>query len=184
METYAIEQATLRARLLGATAGFPADEIEDARQELLLDFLRRSPRFDGERGDWGGFVRGVMRHQTTVLVTRRCRRARHEFLPGDQAALDDDQPGDFLENMAVDRSADGIDLSIDVRRVLRQLPDHLRTLAHLLPQMSIMEISVTTGKSRSRVYQMVRQIREAFASAGLRPGSVRNVTAIHEEAPQ
>ncbi len=49
-ESYLIEQASLRARLLGASAGCRPDAVEDARQELLLDFLKRSLKFNSERG--------------------------------------------------------------------------------------------------------------------------------------
>lgn len=45
-ELYITEQALLRAKLLSLTAGFSADEVDDAQQDLLLDYLRRSARFD------------------------------------------------------------------------------------------------------------------------------------------
>jgi DNA-directed RNA polymerase specialized sigma24 family protein len=170
MEGYALEHASLRARLLRATAGFSTDEIEDARQELLIDCVRRAPNFDSKRGDWGGFVRGVMRNQATVLVIRRQRRVRHEVLAGNLEP-ECESPRDFFQIAAHDDEADGLDLSLDVRRVLGQLPDHLRTLAYLVPQMRVTEICAVTGKSRSRVYQMIGQIRAAFIEAGLGPRS-------------
>lgn len=169
-EVYAVEQATLRARLLAATAGFSSDEVDDARQELLLDYLRRLPKFDSRRGDWGGFVRGVMRNQATVLITRRCRRIRREILAGDLFEPDYDNPGEFLETIVGDAAA-GLDLALDVQRALKQLPDPLQRLAYLVSTLPITEVCSTTGKSRSRVYQMIRQIRSAFTEVGLGPRS-------------
>ncbi len=169
MEAYAIEQAAMRAGLLSLTARFLPQEIEDARQELLLDCLRRSTKFDSTRGDWPGFVRGVMRNQATVLVTRRSRRVRHEVLAADLANPDHEDHGEPLDAVGGATPLDDPSVSVDVRRVLAGLPDHLRSLADLLPQMAITEICVVTGKSRSRVYQMIGELRMAFIEAGLGP---------------
>lgn len=169
VDPYAIEHASLRARLLSITAGFPPDAIEDARQDLLLDYLRRLPKYDGARGGRDGFVRGVMRNHATVLITRRHRRVRWETLAGDLPASDGDNPGEFLETIASDDAGARLDIRLDVQRVLRQLPDPLQRLAYLLPHLQIAEVCSTLGKSRSRVYQMIRQIRSAFIDADLGP---------------
>jgi len=173
-ESYIIGQASLRARLLCATAGFRPDEIDDARQELLLDYLRRLPKFDSGRGDWDGFVRGVMRNQTAVLVARRHRRVRHEVLAGDLGDSESEGPDGevFGDGCRRDEWA-GLDASIDVRRVVRRLPGHLQTLAYLLTESSISEIILATGRSRSTIYKLRRQLREAFVRAGLNPHTMR-----------
>jgi hypothetical protein len=169
VDPYVIEHASLRARLLSATAGFPADAIEDARQDLLLDYLRRSPKYDSTRGDRDGFVRGVMRNHATVLIARRARRVRHEVLAGDLREPDLDSPTDVLEIVHCGDPTIGLHLSLDVQRVLVQLPRHLQSLASLLPDMPIGEICLAISKSRSRAYQMIRQIRTALVEAGLEP---------------
>jgi hypothetical protein len=63
----------------------------------------------------------------------------------------------------------GLQMSIDVQRVLNGLPPQLQNLALLLSELPMLEAGAKTGKSRSRVYQMTRQLRDAFARAGLRP---------------
>ncbi len=170
-DSYITEQASLRAKLLSLTAGFSADEVDDARQDLLLDYLRRSARFDQGRGEWAGFVRGVMRNQATVLFTRRHRRCGREILAGDVCGPDSDGANAFLEQLSFADPTDGFDLSLDVRRVLSRLPHDLRVLAVLLVQMTISEACIATGKSRSRVYQLIGQLRAAFLDAGLGPSS-------------
>lgn len=166
-ESYIIEQASLRGRLLSVTAGFPRDEIEDARQDLLLDFLRRAPKFDSTRGDWDGFVRGLMRHRATVLIARRQRRVRREILAGDLLEPGCDGSGDPLDSIVGEDPASGFNISLDVQRVLGYLPAQLQVLAYLLPDLPIGEICAATGKSRSRLYQLIRQLRVAFTEAGL-----------------
>ncbi len=171
MESYALDQASLRAGLLGFTAGFPPHEIDDARQDLLLDCVRRSSRFDPARGDWPGFVRGVTRNQASVLVLRRRRRVRHEVLASDLVEPDADGPVEFFDRVTASGSVDGLNTSLDVRRVLDRLPDRLREVALLLPHMTVVEVCAATGKSRSGVYQLIRQIRDAFVRAGFQaPG--------------
>jgi hypothetical protein len=64
---------------------------------------------------------------------------------------------------------DALHLSLDVRQVVESLPAHLQSLAVLLVQMPVQDVCRHTGKSRSRVYQMTRQIRGAFVRAGVSP---------------
>jgi RNA polymerase sigma-70 factor (ECF subfamily) len=168
IEPYAIEHASFRARLLILTAGFPTETVEDVRQDLLLDYLRRLPKYDGTRGDHRGFVRGVMRNHTTVLIARRSRRVRHEVLSDDLLKSDSANSTDLLD-MGGDDPTVALHLSMDVERVLRQLPYHLQNLAALVSYMPIAEICDTLGKSRSRIYQMIRELRNVFSGAGLEP---------------
>jgi len=169
--SYAIEQASLRARLLAITARFSFEEAEDARQELLLDCLRRSVKFDCGRGEWSGFVRGVMRNHASVLFTRRMRSSHRETLAGDLCSSDSGGESALFERARCDDPTERLDLSLDVQRVLGGLPEHLRRLAELLPELTIAEVCIAAGRSRSRVYQMIVQIRAAFIAAGLGPGS-------------
>ena len=167
---YIPEHASLRARLLVATAGFPISMIDDARQDLVIDCLRRAPKFDNTRGDWEGFVRGVMRNHTTVLIARRSRRIQYEVLAGDLRAHDSDDPGYVFDlELMYDPTRD-LQLAIDTQRVLRQLPVHLQDLASMLVDTPINQICTATKRSRSWVYQMIRQLRGAFNEFGLGPG--------------
>jgi RNA polymerase sigma factor (sigma-70 family) len=170
-DAYELNHAAYRARLLAAGgAGYRPHDWEDLRQELLMDCARRSTKFDPSRGSWQGFVSGVMRNQATVLAVRGQRRAVEVLVddlpkPEDmdaETALDalDHRPRVNLETAVV--------LKVDVERILEELPIQLRTLARLLDRMSVPEASRQIGKSRSRVYQMMRQIKAAFITAGYR----------------
>jgi RNA polymerase sigma-70 factor (ECF subfamily) len=176
-DSYAVEQATMRARLIVATSNFRSDDVDDLRQELLLDCLRRSPKFDEARGEWGGFVRGVMRNQAAALIVRRHRRTRHEVLAGDLVAPDSEAgESAVFDGFCQHDMTALLDLSIDVRSVLRKLPIRLQRLACLLAELPVNEVCLATGKSRSRVYQMIRQLRTAFLEAGFAPSSLRKTS--------
>ena len=172
VDPYILQQASCRASLLVATAGFRSDDWEDLRQEIVLDCLRRSPKFDPSRGDWRGFVRGVVRNHATVLATRRYRSVQREVLAEDLSHGEvetADDPPDHLRAGHKHEIEAGLQMSIDVQRVLNGLPPQLQNLALLLSELPMLEAGAKTGKSRSRVYQMTRQLRDAFVRAGFRP---------------
>ena len=168
IDPYIPEHASLRARLLVATAGLPSSMFDDVRQELVIDCLRRAPKFDSRRGDWEGFVRGVMRNHTTVLIARRSRTVRYEVLVGDLCISDD--LGEVLGGTFQYDPTGDLQLAIDTQRVLQQLPVHLQALASMLVDTPINQICTATKRSRSWVYQMIRQLRGAFNEFGLGPG--------------
>ncbi|MBZ5592779.1 MAG: hypothetical protein LAP39_11120 [Acidobacteriia bacterium] len=167
-DDFMARRAARQANLLIATAGFRTDELEDLQQEMILDCFRRSPKFDPARGDWRGFVCGVIRNQACVLVMRHRKRAL-EVLAADLFIRDHgspEEPMDVLDRRRRPELEDSLHVGLDVRGVVEGLPPQLRSLAVLLAQMPVKEVCKRTGKSRSRVYQMTRQIREAFVRAG------------------
>jgi DNA-directed RNA polymerase specialized sigma24 family protein len=175
VDPYILQQACCRASMLVSTAGFRSDDWEDLKQQIILDLLHRSPKFNPARGDWHGFVRGVARNHAAVLVMRERRRAP-EILIGDlmnrEAASDADSL-DILDKRPSLGVVDALHLSLDVRRIVESLPTQLQSLAVLLGQMPVKEVGKHTGKSRSRVYQMTRQIRDAFLRAGFSPSHAK-----------
>jgi len=175
VDPYALAYASLRARLLG----FPPDDVEDARQDLLLDYLRRLPKYDRTRGDQEGFVRGVMRNHAAVLAVRRRRHVGREIAAGDLSS-ESTHPtwtGSIAPCFQIGEAIDSLDLRSDIRRVLATLPPSHRVLAMLLGEMCPSEVCVRIRRSRSRVYQMIRQIRFVFVQAGLDPARNPRSTA-------
>ena len=157
--------------MLVSTAGFRSDDWEDLKQEMVLDLLHRSSKFDPARGDWHGFVRGVARNHAAVLVMRERRRAPEILSEDLMNRVDSSEANslDILDKRPCSGVVDALHLDLDVRRVVESLPTQLQSLAVLLGQMPVQDVCRHTGKSRSRVYQMTRQIREAFIRAGVLP---------------
>jgi DNA-directed RNA polymerase specialized sigma24 family protein len=164
-DPYVLRQASCQASLLVRTAGFPVHDFDDLRQDLLLDLLRRSSKFNPRRGEWHGFVRGVVRNHATVLARCRYRRSQREVLADD--LFGDDQ--DLLESLKSYDTVGDLHLKLDVAYVLAGLPAQLRLLARLLIVMPVGEIPSRLGKSRSRVHQLTCQLRNAFVRAGVYP---------------
>jgi DNA-directed RNA polymerase specialized sigma24 family protein len=129
VDPYILQQASGRARMLVATAGFRPDDWEDLRQEVALDCLRRSSKFDPARGDWHCFVRVLVRHHAAVLVMRERRRAP-EILSEDLMNREDSDAEslDVLDKHSSTGAVDALNLSLDVRRVVESLPTRLQSL--------------------------------------------------------
>jgi hypothetical protein len=61
-----------------------------------------------------------------------------------------------------------VDQRIDVRRAIDRLPPSLKRVALDLESMNVPEICAGRQKSRSRVYQMLGEIRDSFTGQGLK----------------
>ena len=166
---YLLQQSGLRASLLKTNFGFGGDEWDDLRQEMALDCLKRLPKFDPARGNWKGFVHGVVRNRAFVLATQQTRRADVErSLIVDTSAADEESE-DYAQGSRSEDIRPDLDLSIDVRRTLATLPEELQSLAHLVSSFSLLAVRRQTGLSRLELERKIAQIRTAFAAAGLSP---------------
>ena len=157
---FVVQQAEIRASRMVGKYGFTRDDWDDLRQELLLEYLKRRPRFNAERGDHRGFAFGVLKNRAAKLAARRLTTESFEQ-PGTEA--------DWIRLTFCDGT--DLDLRMDVRAIVSQLPIHLRILARQLSEMDLADVRRQTGRSRSRVHQWTAEIRAAFIDAGLAPAS-------------
>lgn len=160
IDPFVLQQAEIRAsRIVGAT-GYTPDDWEDLRQELLLDYVRRQPRFNPARGHHRGFAFGVVRHHAAKLAAARNRARSASELPY--------APPDPCCCATSPLEAE-LHLRIDVQTVLSRLPEHLRSLALQLTEMSPGEVCRESGRSRSCIYRWIAELRRAFLAAGITP---------------
>ena len=160
LDPFVIQQAEICASRMVGNYGFSPDDWEDLRQELVLDYLERLPCFDSSRGDLRGFGYGVVRNRAVKLAARRCRSINHQ---------DAEAHNHRMYCAAVARPDAQLDVRLDIQAVLSRLPYHLQALARQLSEMNLTEVCRQTGKSRSRIHQLIRQIRSAFLEAGVTP---------------
>lgn len=170
---YLLQQTALRASLLQSSFGFAADEWDDLRQDLALDCLRRLPRFDGSRGNWKGFVHGVVRNHACVLASRQVLRRQFQPLESD----DGSEPLDAnVHEACAEDFRPVLELGLDTERVLASLPEDLQSIARSLAEMPISAVRRKTGLTPSQIKGRIRRIRAAFTAAGIAPagrGGVR-----------
>jgi len=158
IDPFVVQQAEIRASRMVGNFGFTRDDWEDLRQDLLVDYLERAPLFDSRRGAQRGFMFGVVRHRAARLAAEQRRRVQILADNGGSSRL---------------QAAVNHDLRLDIAAIIARLPEHLRVIAELLLERTPREVASVTGKSRSRVYQMIAEIREAFREAGVGPGVLR-----------
>ena len=165
--SYLLQQTGLRASLLQASLGCTADDRDDLRQDLALDCLRRLPKFDASRGDWRGFVCGVVRNHGCVLALRQIRR--REYQPAENNRdLDNSDESSFTNGTEpqVRDFREILELSLDTQHVIARLPEDLQLVARGLCQQPISAICQSTGLSRHKVKLQIGKLRAAFEAAG------------------
>lgn len=79
-------EADRAAARLWRRLGLPRADLDDLRQELLVDLIRRLPAFDARRGGIGAFSGIILRNQASRIATRLRRERR--ATGGDPLSLD------------------------------------------------------------------------------------------------
>jgi DNA-directed RNA polymerase specialized sigma24 family protein len=135
--------------------GIAPDEREDVRSQLVLSFLLRWPKYDGERASVQTFASRVMdKELTSILRYRLAPSRREQEIPAPGPSLPAAARGGFR---------------IDVERALTELPAAVQETAHALFWCSTREAAEELGCSRQIIHLRKRQIRAALESAGIGP---------------
>lgn len=74
--TILIDEADRAARRLRRKLALPAADLDDLRQDLLLDLICRLPGFNKRRGSIGAFAGLVLRNQSSRIAIRYHRQRR------------------------------------------------------------------------------------------------------------
>jgi RNA polymerase sigma-70 factor (ECF subfamily) len=160
IDPFVVRQAEIRASRMVGNYGFTRDDWDDIRQDLLLEYVRRRPRFNPDRGDHRGFTYGILQNRAAKLAARRSRtESFKQFGP----------EADWSRVASCGSS--NLDLRLDVQAIVSRLPIHLRILARQLSEMDLADVRRQAGRSRSRVHQWIGEIRAAFIHAGLDGGA-------------
>jgi RNA polymerase sigma-70 factor (ECF subfamily) len=181
--TAALATADHYARKTARTLRLPAAEIDDLRQELLMEVLVRSARFDARRAAWITFVDLVVRHEAHALASRLRQACRlHNRSIEDPVPLSEGRKARLAEVMP---DTEGIaalwsppfdpfaaaELRIDIERFVADLPDRLRRLCRLLQTEDIADALRLSGLSTAQFYRELRELRMRLRALGLgRPG--------------
>jgi RNA polymerase sigma-70 factor (ECF subfamily) len=174
-----IDEAAIAARRLHRKLLLPGADLDDLRQDLLVDLICRLPGFDARRGSIGAFANIVLRNQSSRIAIRHHRQRRAQggtVLSLDAPVSGGTEPlGCMLaeaDGLAAwhgqDRSAvDDADTLHDFARVLGGLPEEARGLCAALGTSAVAEIVERTGTSRSALYRQIARLRLDLAMCGL-----------------
>jgi len=173
-------EADSAARRLVRRLRLPRAELDDIRQDLLVDLLTRLPAFDPERGSLGAFAGLVLRNHATRIAAR-IKREREAFgaVP---VSLDEEQPGrDGATRGAIMAEEDGlsawlgqpadafaaVEQRLDVERGLGTLDPRDGALCAALAHTTVESLAAQGRGSRSGLYRRLKDIRLALMAHGL-----------------
>ena len=174
-----LDEADAAAARLWRRLRLPRTDLDDLRQDLLLDLIRRLPAFDARRGSIGAFAGIVLRNQASRIAARVARERRAtggRLLSLDEPAGDGTTLGDRLGE------ADGlsawhghcvaleaaIDARIDLARALGALHARDRSLCAAATQCPVRVLAERGLGSRATLYRRLRELRCALAAHGAR----------------
>ncbi len=182
VDEYAVRLIKYKARQLVGRVGFTESDREDLEQDMMLDLLRRLPKYDPRRAQRNTFITRVVEHKTATIIESQKAGMRDYRL---RCSLNDrfeDEEGSSVERMETIDQEDYLrrtsklarpawelrDLSLDVQRTIEKLPPELRELCKRLKTESITEISRDTGIPRGTIYESRKKLCAIFEDAGLR----------------
>lgn len=179
---YAVRLVRYHARRLAGTHPFSRADTQDLEQELMLDLLRRLPRFDPRKASFETFVTRLIEHRSAGLLEaaraeKRGARVGHVSLDRPVGDTDDEEQALLRDVIADDAGlwsshplpkSEQAELAADLRRGMRRLPPELAALAASLSVDSVTEVSRKSGRPRATVYDAIKSIRAAFEEQGLR----------------
>jgi DNA-directed RNA polymerase specialized sigma24 family protein len=162
----AIQFVRYHARRLAQRRSVPGMEVEDYEQDLVVDLLIRSHRFDPSRASYPTFADRIIRHRVAELTSAGKRKHLFECSLPDQAhpTLDEDPAlGQRGELPAVEQ----VDMAVDLRRFVESLtPSLRRSCAWLLAENHRAQANAL-GLHRSTVYEAASKLRHLAVAVGL-----------------
>lgn len=183
IDDYAVQLIKYKARQLVGRVGFTESDREDLEQEMVLDLLRRLPKFDPKRAGRNTFIARIVEHKVATIIEAQKAGMRDYRLCS--CSLNDrleDEEGRSIERMETIDQEDYLrrtgklsrpmselrNLSIDLRSAVQTLPPELRELCKRLQTESVTEISRDTGILRGTIYESIKKLRAIFEDAGLK----------------
>lgn len=171
-----------QARRLGYRHGLPDQDLDDVRQDLIVDLLSRAHAYDEEKSGASTFVAMVTSNRAALFGRQRFRNQRlfgRIPISLDEPIGDDDgrtmSRGDLVaeaDGYAAWMGQDG-DAFLDAERRLDlisaagELPEDLRDLCGALATETAAGVCRSQKRSRADLYRRLREVRLRFRMAGL-----------------
>lgn len=177
---YLVEVMT--RRLIGRY-GLSYDDVQDIRQDLLHDLLKRLPHYNSQISQRKTFIHRLIEHELAdVLSARRAACRDHRLLTNslDEPVLTEDgfslplidtlEEEDVLRYQGRSRRSpeEVTELRIDLERLLATLTPEQRQICGQLINHTIAEVVTALAMPRSSIMDIIRKLRVLFEEAGLR----------------
>ena len=180
---YALELVHHKARQIIGKAGYTRDDLDDIKQDLIVDLLERLPKFDPAKATYNTFVARVVERKICNLL--RDRQAEVRDHRRNVCSLNEDidtgegEPVQRVTTISQDDhdvragkyrrpAEERAHLQLDLEAALADLSPELRQTAVLLQTMSVSQAAREMGVPRRTFREKhLVQLREAFKAKGL-----------------
>lgn len=168
-------------RMVGKT-GLIAADVEDLQQDLWLDMLQRLSGYRHDRGHIRAFLTHVVKNKAASILAARSAAKRggglrwvslnepFEDEDGEEVErLDAISVDDFLRltRGTIRSEATRLELAIDVRKTVGQLPPPQRAICLLLIDENQCAVANVVGIPRSTLRDLIKRLRRIAKDAGL-----------------
>lgn len=174
-----IHEANLAARRLQRKLRLPAADLDDLRQDLLVDLICRLPCFDASRGSIGAFAGLLLRNQASRIAIRHHQQLRKQGGPLLSLSAPAGDPTQQLIDHLID--TDGLagwhgqdrcdardtETRIAVNTALLRLSEADRGFCKALAERSVSELACEGTASRSTLYRRLADLRLTLVAFGL-----------------
>ena len=183
IDEFAVRSIRSKARELVGQYGYTRSDIKDLEQELVLDLLKRLPKYDPKRAQRNTFINRIINHKVATIIESKKAAKRDYRRSGGSLSEDyEDSEGRITPRLervdsrscrqrmgwSVEPSIEQMDLKIDLDQVVAGLPPELRELCERLKFQTVAEIFQETGAPRSTIYDRMKRIRAVFEDRGLK----------------
>jgi len=183
LSDYALELVHHKARQLVGKAGYTQDDVDDIKQDLIVDLLERLSQFDPTKATYNTFVARLVERKISNLLRDRqaeMRDHRREVCSlNEEIDTGEDEPVQRLTTISQDDqdirtgkyarpAEERAHLQLDMDSVLDGLTPELRQVAEMLPTKSVSQVARELGIPRRTFREKhLTQLREVFAAKGM-----------------
>jgi len=179
----AIAKADYYARRISRSLDLPRIDIDDLRQDLLVEVVRRAHAYASERAAWSTFVELVVRHAAGDIASRLIQeRTIVRGSIDEPVAGADGAPVSRGELFSSDAGMGAfwagppdpfvtVENRIDLERFVQSLPESLRRLCDLLQAETPTVAQRLSGLSPAEFYREIADLRMRLRTIGLRQGT-------------
>jgi DNA-directed RNA polymerase specialized sigma24 family protein len=176
-----LHEADIAARRLVRQLRLPRADLDDVRQDLLVDLIARLPAYDADRGTLGAFAGAILANRATRIANKVKRERR--MYGATPISLDEAIPeSDGLTRGDLIAEADGLSAlfgqpvdaftaaeeRLDVERGLGSLEPADGALCAALSRTTVDRLAASGHGARSSLYRRVKDIRLALTAIGVR----------------
>ena len=159
-DDYELTVIRIKSRNLIGKAGFLPDDLEDIRQEIILDLLQRLPKYDPSKSSRHTFINDLVDNKIANLIEEKNAALRDYH--NSPARLDEPANTNPIPTLDYESATENVslrdgvmsdfelfELREDIIRMLEKLPPHLRDVCIRLLQDNICTVAKEAPEPRT-----------------------------------